>query len=218
MWNRGAQSFVAAVVLAASSACSTHYTPRAGPRISMVMEGGSPAYTKNGKVYKHGFAGGGLVEAVSDDAEALEAAETYQSRTTTGFLLVLAGTVCLTASIVLVATRDPFDERDASNDRLAVGTALCGLGGYIGGAAVLASGQPYHFDAINIYNDKVDKRRFRPSGGYGAPPHTQPVPYAPPPGVAPQRPAPVAPPPVAQPPPAPPASSPAPPETPAPLP
>ncbi len=178
----------------------------------MVMEGGSPAYAKNGKVYKHGFAGGGLVEAVSDDAEALEAAETYQSRMTTGILLVLAGTVCLTASIVFLAMRDPLDERDTSNDRLAVGTALCGLGGYIGGAAVLATGQPYHFDAINIYNDKVDKRRFRPSGGYGAPPYTHPVPYAPrapaPPPAAPTAPAPVAPPPPLAP--APPASSPAP--------
>ncbi len=168
-----------------TSACSTRYVPRAGPRLSIVMEGGAPAYAKDGKVYKHGFAGGGLVDAVEDDPEALEAAQKYQTSMVTGFLLVLAGSACLTASIIFLATRDPLDERDSTNDSLALGTAVCGLAGYVSGTVVLASGQPYHFDAINIYNDKVDKRRFLSPPGYGPAPWTQPIPYGPPPPVAP---------------------------------
>jgi hypothetical protein len=199
-------------LLSLTSACSTHYVPRAGPRLSIVMEGGAPAYAKDGKVYKHGFAGGGLVDAVEDDPEALEAAQKYQSSMVTGFLLIVAGSACLTASVILLAMRDPLDERDSTNDNLALGTAICGLAGYVSGSVVLATGQPYHFDAVNIYNDKVDRRRFLSPPGYGPAPWTQPIPYgAPqlgPPGSKPS------PPPAAPPPPAaalPPAAAPPPP-------
>ncbi|MEZ4220032.1 MAG: hypothetical protein R3B13_03815 [Polyangiaceae bacterium] len=203
--HRGATGLLLASTVF-TTACSTRYIPRAGPHISMVMEGGSQAYSKHGKVYKHGFAGSGLVEAVEDDPEALEAAETYQSRMTSGFLLVIAGTLCLTASIVILASRDPLEGRSSKYDSLAAGTALCGLGGYIGGGAVMASGLPYHFDAINIYNDNVDRRRgYVPLGypppavpGYAPPgvpmplPSPAPAPSSPaPPATAPPAPAPL---------------------------
>jgi len=175
-----------AVVALAVTACSTRYQPQLGPRVSVVMEGGTPAYVRDGKTYPHGFAGSGLVEAVGDDAEAREAAETYQSRMTSGFVLYLVGTGCLLTSVLVGAPTLDENDRSSSKDAVIGGTLICALAGLISGGVLLASAQPYQLDAINIYNDNVERRRvWVPTG----------VPYAPP-VVAPPA-APVAPPPAA---------------------
>ncbi|MCA9596600.1 MAG: hypothetical protein KC776_24960 [Myxococcales bacterium] len=149
------------------SACSTHYTPQRGPRLSIVMEGGSPAYERDGRRYPHGFAGSGLVEAVSDDPEAREAAETYESRMTSGFVLSVLGAACAVGGIVLLS---PREDRTDTQTTVGLGALACAVGTTIAGSVVLISAQPYQYDAINIYNDHAERRRFPPAPVYYAPP------------------------------------------------
>jgi hypothetical protein len=141
---------IAAVALVLG--CSTQYTPEPSPRIHVVMVGGMPAYEKNGETHSHGFAGSGLVDAVEDDPEALEAAETYHGRTVGGLIAVIGGLACGIAGVALIASnagQEPDDQRTAIG-----GAALvCMLGGSIAGLVLISTAQPYQWDAINIYND-----------------------------------------------------------------
>ncbi|MCC6902590.1 MAG: hypothetical protein IT377_26700 [Polyangiaceae bacterium] len=192
-----AREWLALGLLMATASCSSQYRPHTGPRLSVLMDEGGVAYERDGQRFKHGFAGGGLVEAVEDDPEAKQAAERYQSRMTSGLILYLVGTGCLvTGTVVGLST---IDERDDHSDKdaVAAGGLLCGVAGLIAGASLLASGMPYQWDAINIYNDNLEKRRaiFPLPGPPGF------VPYAPIPAPVPApAPAPVPPPPPAPPP------------------
>lgn len=173
----------------AAAACSTQYRPQPGPRVSVVLENSNLAYARDGKTYPHGFAGDGLVEAVSDNPRAREAAETYRSRLTSGFVLTLIGTVCLATAAVAVVPTYAADDPPAGAQALVVGAAACGLAGLISGGALLGSAQTYHWDAINMYNDDLERRAPPPFWPYPppGPPTVVPlgsataVPLAPPP-------------------------------------
>ncbi len=202
-------SLLSIVLLVAG--CATQYKPRPGPRVSITMSGGSPVYVRDGQEFPAGFAGGGLVEAVGDDAEAREAAETYQSRTVTGIVLVGVGALCAIGGLILLAPEVGKSSSDRSTSRtsVAAGALACAITGMIAGSILAASGQTYHWDAINIYNDHAEERLLRryavPTPGY--PPGVVPPGVTPAPGVL--MPAPPAPPtatvPSASPAPAPPA-------------
>src|SRR5688572_7922181 len=56
-----ARTFLGAMLAITLGGCSTHYQPRPGHRLSIVMEAGSPAYYKDGETIEHGLFGGGLV-------------------------------------------------------------------------------------------------------------------------------------------------------------
>jgi hypothetical protein len=150
---------VAAVLSCAvtTQACSTHYVPQPGPRLSVIIDGGQIAYARDGKKFNHGFFGGGLVKAVEDDPEAREAAETYRGRNVGGFVSTLVGELCLIGGLVTLAAN--LDSQKRSTNDLALGAIACGVAGVITGAVFFATAQPYQWDAINIYNDNVERRR-----------------------------------------------------------
>ena len=158
-----ARKGLALLAAAALLSCSTKYQPQLGPRLSVVIEGGSPVYVHDGKKFEHGFAGGGLVDAVESDPEAKEAAETYQTRMTTGFALYLVGAACLITGVSVGLSHIDDNQRSDGADALTAGGILCGFAGMISGAVLLVTGQPYQMDAINIYNDNVEKRRLYPA-------------------------------------------------------
>ncbi|MCL4752731.1 MAG: hypothetical protein KJ015_21405 [Myxococcales bacterium] len=174
-----------------TASCSSRYQPQTGPRLSIVMDEGSLTYVRDGQKFKHGMMGGGLVEAVEDDPEAKEAAERYHSRMTSGFVLYLVGTGCLITGMVVGLSTIDERERHSDKDAIAAGGLLCGVAGLVVGASLLASGMPYQYDAVNIYNDNLERRR-----AIMLPPPAPPgyVPYAPVPVPAPAPPAPPAPP------------------------
>ena len=168
--------FAVAGVLAICASCTTHYTPERSPRINVVMVAGMPAYQKDGETYEHGFAGSGLIDAVADDPEALDAAETYHGRTMGGIFATLGGLACGIAGVAVIAS-DANSEQD--DQRTAIGGAAlaCKLGGTIAGLVLIMTAQPYQWDAINIYNDNVERRRrlyWQPA--YPAPVHPRPMP------------------------------------------
>lgn len=150
---------VAAVLscVVTTQACSTHYVPQPGPRLSVIMDGGQVAYARDGKKFNNGFFGGGLVKAVEDDPEAREAAETYRGRNVGGFVSTLVGELCLIGGLVTFAAN--ADSQNTSTNYLAVGAVACGLAGVITGSVLFLTAQPYQWDAINIYNDNVERRR-----------------------------------------------------------
>jgi hypothetical protein len=187
-----ARDAVALCLMLSIGGCSSQYQPQMGPRLSVVLDEGGITYVRDGQRFKHGFMGGGLVDAVEDDPEAKEAAEKYHSRMTSGFVLYLVGTGCLlTGMFVGLSTIDERERHDGK-DAIALGGLACGAAGLIAGASLLASGIPYQYDAINIYNDNLDQRR-----AIMLPPAAMPVPapYVPVLVPPPAPPAPPAPPP-----------------------
>jgi hypothetical protein len=148
-------------LLALVSGCSTHYTPAPGPRLSVVMSGGSLAYHKQGRTYPHGFFGAGLVEAVEEEPEAREAAEKYRDRSIAGFTATIGGVVCAAVGLGYLAARDRGSDGEEVG-LVAGGSLLCLLGGVIAGTVLLATAQPYQWDAINIYNDRLERRLWAP--------------------------------------------------------
>ena len=204
------------------TACSTHYQPRAGHRLSVVMEDGKVAYHRNGETISHGFFGGGLVEAVEDDPAARQAAETYRGRNVGGFVATTVGLVCFLGGSAYALSADSSSDDGVFNSErstIFLGALACLLAGSITGSVLFMTAQPYHWDALNIYNDNAESRAYRfqppvvPGGGMppglSAPPRR--VPHAagsgPPPLAQPaaptQPPPPTRPPTLTHPPPAP---------------
>jgi hypothetical protein len=126
--------------------------PHSRGRVSIIMDTGQPAYVRDGVKIKHGFLGGGVLDAVRGHPQAEAAAREYKSRIGWGALLGLGGVACIVATTISLGVR--ADEVDRSND---VPPELwaslgCAVVTFIGlGYAV--SAEPYRWDAINIFND-----------------------------------------------------------------
>jgi hypothetical protein len=182
---RWAGPLAAALALVCLNAgCSTHYQPRPGPRLSVVMEGGALAYQRDGETIQHGFFGGGLVEAVESDPAALEAAETYRGRMVGGFVAQLIGIGCFAGGTAWAVS----EESDQTQREIFAGSLTCLLAGALTGSILILTAQPYHWDAINIYNDNhVFTGPIAPAyPAYPVPPPAAP-PRAPAPPPAPDR-------------------------------
>jgi hypothetical protein len=149
----GAATLVAALV---TSGCTSHYMPTSQRRVSVIMKGGQMAYVRDGEVHSYGFLGRGLMNAVRGDPQAEAAARTFYERNRNGLLTVLAGVACGVASTVLMAQKLEDEPDDVPPETwLAVGC----LGGVTtGGLLWILSGQPYQYDAINIFNDNAERR------------------------------------------------------------
>lgn len=149
---------VTAATLAAtgcfSTGCfSTGHVGRDPRKVYVTMEDGARGYTKGGRFHREMGFGGGLVDAVGDHPEALRAAQTFRGRAIGGFLMVLAGTLCLPTVMIyeLASTEDGRDGLPGAG-YVAIG---CGVMMAAGGL-YLASAMPYQLDAVNIYNDAID--------------------------------------------------------------
>lgn len=141
----------------ALSGCATTYTPRPGPRLSVVMEDGKLAYARDGKTFESGMFGGGLVEAVEGVPEAEERARSFRNRNTSGFAATLAG-LGLVIGGAAVTVEGIHSDR-SNRQQLGLGLLLGGLALEIIGSAIMASAPPHQLDAINIYNDAIEERQ-----------------------------------------------------------
>lgn len=156
MKNSISTAFLVTCSLLSGAACSSAYTPRPGPRVSVIQEGGAPKLVKNGRTYEFGFFGGGLAEAVSGNPTAERYAESFQNRSKTAFGLNVGGIVLTTAglSTLLVGTLNRSIENE-SVGILSGSMVLTGLSLMLAGAFVAISAPPALWDAINSYNDAV---------------------------------------------------------------
>ena len=145
------------------TACSSSYTPQSRGRVSVMMEGGSIVYVRDGKTYEHGLLGGGLEDAVQGNAAAEEAAGEYSGRLTLGLIGILGGLGCMIGTTTYAARQVDNDDDDSAKNALFFALGCSAV--TIVASIYLASAEPYRWDAINLFNDAPP-----PAPMYGPPP------------------------------------------------
>ncbi len=167
----------------ALSGCSTNYAPRPNPRVAVVMQGGTPVYIREGRVFPGGGFGGDLREAVHGNAEAESYARAYRTNMVAGVTTTLAGVAsALGGGILYVASSSqPELDRNATAETIGGTLALSGVAAFATGMVLMLNAQPHLWDAVNAYNDSVEigapPRAYVPSAV--APPFAAYAPFAP---------------------------------------
>jgi hypothetical protein len=143
-----------AILVSFTAGCSSSYVPAVGPRLSVVMEGGSPAYVRDGKRFEGGFLGGDIEEAVQGSPKAEEYAHEFKSGVTTGFAMTLIGCLGLVGGATLTGVQAAGDGSGA-----APLPGLLVMGGslllYAVGLGMTLNAVPHLYDAVNAYNDDL---------------------------------------------------------------
>lgn len=142
--------------------CSTTFTP-SGRHLAIVVDHGAIAYSRDGRTYSSGFLGSGLKEAVSGVPAAEEAAAAYQTDLVGGVIAYVVSTACLTTALTAgFSTIDDRSNAHPTANALVLGGFACGLIGMGVGLGFIAAAPAHHYDAINLYNDAVDRRLEAP--------------------------------------------------------
>jgi hypothetical protein len=151
--------FAAGVSTFALSGCSTSYAPRPTPRVAVVMQGGTPVYVREGRVFPGGGFGGDLHEAVEGNPEAESYAKSYRTGMVAGVTTALVGIASAVGGSVLYLANSsgPENERDGTAQAIGGTMALSGIAAYATGMVIMLHAQPHLWDAVNSYNDGVDK-------------------------------------------------------------
>ena len=136
-------------------ACSSGYEPAKSPRITTIIEGGSPTFVKDGARYGNPAFAVGLVHAVQGNPRAEEQARIGRNLAIGGFAIDMAGLGSEIGGLVALQ----HDQGRGQPSTLATGLIFGGLGAVIVGGVMLFSAQPHIYDAVNIYNDGVDLPR-----------------------------------------------------------
>ncbi|HEY4157265.1 MAG TPA: hypothetical protein VGM29_04175 [Polyangiaceae bacterium] len=143
-------------LLALSAGCSSGYQPAESPRASLVMDEGAPHVVRDG-VDKGGFTfGDGVVNAVQGNRRAEEEARLGRKLIIGGFVLDLTGIALETGG--LIYTIDNPQKNGAHGLGLVNGGLSVGLAGTI----MILNGQPHLYDALNIYNDRLEDPAWTP--------------------------------------------------------
>jgi hypothetical protein len=162
-----------ALVLVVLTACSSSYMPQSRGRVAMMIRDGQQAYVRDGRVYEHGFLGGGLVDAVEGNVRATRAANEYHDRMKTGIIAAVIGVAAMLGGTVVTASSLDLDDTSDRDEQRAKTGLLIMLGGMVlscVGAGYAASAEPYRWDAINIFNDEGPTQMVPTMPGYYAPP------------------------------------------------
>ena len=144
-----------ALVLVANLGCSTTYLPKAGPRLSVGLEGGMPTYFRDGQRFEGGMLGGDIDKAVAGNPAAEEHARTFKTRMRGGYIMMMGALVLLGGSFYTMQQGViGGDDRTRSTYFQATMGLLSGaLVLDIIGLVMVMTAQPHLWDAINIYND-----------------------------------------------------------------
>ena len=151
-----AVALASALTVIPTGGCTSSYQPAPGPRIATVMDDGELTLVRDGRSFSAGFFGGGVVDAVEGNSAALEHAHTYRQYTITGWSLYLAGLGLGLTGIGLWQAGDR--NGDLQQEQTGEALALGGVAALITGVGFLVGAQPHLWDAINLYNDEVDRR------------------------------------------------------------
>jgi len=121
----------------------------------MIMDHGTLAYVRDGKMYEGGLFGGDIEEAVHGNAQAEEYAHKYKTGMEAGFATTMVGVAGLFGGLIVT---DLGTESQAGNRAVPVTgliTAGAGLVLYLTGLFVMLNATPHLYDAVNAYNDSV---------------------------------------------------------------
>ncbi|MET0595884.1 MAG: hypothetical protein ABW133_24505 [Polyangiaceae bacterium] len=142
----------------ALAGCSTSYAPKPHPRVAIVMQGGTPVYIREGRVFPGGGFGGDLREAVEGNPEAEEHAKSYRTNMIAGVSSALVGIASAVAGSAMYIgnSTGPENERDSTAQAIGGTMAVSGVLAYATGMFLMLNAQPHLWDAVNAYNDGVD--------------------------------------------------------------
>lgn len=138
------------VLLPSVLACSSMYEPARSPRITTVVVDGTPTFVKDGKRYGGAAFATGLVDAVQGNPRAEEEARAGRNYAIAGFVLDLTGVAAETGGLVVIGEND-------RHLNTGLGLLVGGLACVAIGSGLLLSAPPHIYDAVNIYNDGVDR-------------------------------------------------------------
>ncbi|HEU5074236.1 MAG TPA: hypothetical protein VFU02_08685 [Polyangiaceae bacterium] len=152
------------------------------------MDGGQFTLVRDGQRFETGLFGAGVTEAVEGNPAAVEHARTYRQYTIAGWSLYVGGLAFTLTGAGLLGAGQRND--NPTQEHTGEALLLAGLATFITGMGFLIGAQPHLWDAINLYNDGVDRRareRFWPAPtvppytlpGTPAPPVLAPAPLAP---------------------------------------
>lgn len=123
------------------------------------MQGGTPVYIREGRVFPGGGFGGDLHEAVEGNQEAESYAKSYRTGMVAGVTTALVGIASTVGGSILYLSNSsgPENERDGTAQAIGGTMALSGIAAYATGMVLMLHAQPHLWDAINSYNDGVEK-------------------------------------------------------------
>jgi hypothetical protein len=164
---------VAGLGILASGCYSSNYIPPSRGRVSTIMKDSQLAYVRDGRIYKRGTFGKGLIRAVQGVPAAERAAREFHTRQRNGFMMFFGGLLCsgvaLGVGVARVADENGRAEKAPTTELLVA--AGCLIFGYAG-LFHAASAAPYQYDAINIFNESTAQYLRGPPGyrdPYGRP-------------------------------------------------
>jgi hypothetical protein len=115
------------------------------------MQGGTPVYIREGRVFPGGGFGGDLREAVQGNAEAESYAKSYRNNMIAGVASTVGGSLLYFSNAT-----GPESERNSSGQAIGGTLAISGVVAYVTGMVLMLNAQPHLWDAINSYNDSVE--------------------------------------------------------------
>jgi hypothetical protein len=149
------QAGLALIGAVAIAGCSSNYQPAKSPRISVTLDGGVATYYKDGKEYPAGFFGGGLIDAVRGNPRAEAEASKGRDLIVAGFVVSMVGVGGLGSGIALMATDQ--EGPGGTQSRVGVGLFLGGFAAQIASIVLDLNAAPHFHDAVNIYNDDLER-------------------------------------------------------------
>jgi hypothetical protein len=122
------------------------------------MQGGTPVYIREGRVFPGGGFGGDLREAVQGNAEAESYAKAYRTNMVAGVTTTLAGVVSAMGggALYVASSSRPENERSATTETIGATLALSGIAAFATGMVLMLNAQPHLWDAVNAYNDGIE--------------------------------------------------------------
>ncbi|HWO10385.1 MAG TPA: hypothetical protein VNN80_12925 [Polyangiaceae bacterium] len=150
---------VMVLVTVLASACAFESDPAA--RVQVMQTPSGLEFLRGSRLYEHGAFVGGLRDAVSGVPRAEEQAEAHSRLLMGGFLLELAGLVLAGATVVTAAQSDESGDGLDTTLALASGAVVFS----VASSALYAHSTPYVWDAVNSYNDEVQRAAADQRGG-----------------------------------------------------
>jgi hypothetical protein len=152
---------------ALTQGCSSGYEPARSPRVQMVIDDGALSFVRDGERYHNGFVtGSGAMDAVSGNPHAEAEARTARNLQIGSFVFGVAALGSATGALAVAGTNDGAQRHEATVNGLLISTLVCELVTL----GLAFSSMPHLYDAVNIYNDDLDRGAAGPRLQRPAPP------------------------------------------------
>jgi hypothetical protein len=142
---------VVALVTVVASACTSESEPVVHVQVMQTPSG--LEFLRGKRHYEHGKFGGGLRDAVDGVPLAEQHADAHSRLLMGGFLLELAGLVLAGASLATAVQGD--ESRDGLDTSLALAGGAVVLS--VASSTLYARSTPHVWDAVNLYNDELQR-------------------------------------------------------------